>query len=155
MITEDQRLTGSGELDQDLIIDGVFAPGNSPGLVEVADFENNGVLEIELAGTEQAEFDRVIASGEAKLGGTLQVSLIDGFEPQVGDEFQFLTFATREGDFDNIEGLKLSETLSLVPFVTDTGYVLRATSTVGSGDCRTCKRCTAFDQCRQPSPSTI
>ncbi len=42
VITEDQRLTGSGELDQDLIIDGVFAPGNSPGLVEVADFENNG-----------------------------------------------------------------------------------------------------------------
>ena len=126
VIAEDQRLTGSGEADLDLVVDGVFAPGNSPGLVEVANFENNGVLEIELAGTDLVDFDRVIASGEAQLGGTLKISLIDGFEPQIGDEFQFLTFASREGDFDEIEGLKLSETLALVPFATDTGYVLKA-----------------------------
>jgi hypothetical protein len=126
VIAEDQRLTGSGEADQDLIVDGVFAPGNSPGLVEIVNFENNGVLEIELAGTDLVDFDRVIASGEAKLGGTLKVSLIDGFEPQAGDEFQFLTFASREGDFSEIEGLQLSETLALVPFVTDSGYVLKA-----------------------------
>ena len=118
VIAEDQRLTGSGEADLDLVVDGVFAPGNSPGLVEVANFENNGVLEIELAGTDLVDFDRVIASGEAQLGGTLKISLIDGFEPQIGDEFQFLTFASREGDFDEIEGLKLSETLTLLSQLT-------------------------------------
>ncbi|MDB4265285.1 LEPR-XLL domain-containing protein, partial [bacterium] len=126
VIESDERLSGSGETDKDLVIDGVFAPGNSPGLVEVNDFENNGVLEIELAGTAPEDFDRVIASGTAKLGGTLKVSLIDGFEPTIGDEFQFLTFASREGDFDTIEGIQLSETLALVPFVTDSGYVLKA-----------------------------
>ncbi|MDB4369581.1 LEPR-XLL domain-containing protein, partial [Akkermansiaceae bacterium] len=126
VIESDERLSGSGETEKDLVIDGVFAPGNSPGLVEVDDFENNGVLEIELAGTAPEDFDRVIANGTAKLGGTLKVSLIDGFEPTLGDEFQFLTFASREGDFDTIEGIKLSETLALVPFATDSGYVLKA-----------------------------
>ncbi|MCX8239306.1 MAG: LEPR-XLL domain-containing protein, partial [Akkermansiaceae bacterium] len=126
VIDQDQRLSGSGETNQDLVVDGVFAPGNSPGLVEVHDFETNGVLEIELAGTSPEDFDRVIATGGAKLGGTLKVSLIDGFEPRVGDEFQFLTFASREGDFNEIEGLMLSDTLALVPFVTETGYVLKA-----------------------------
>ncbi|MGY8659737.1 MAG: hypothetical protein ACKVKH_14000, partial [Verrucomicrobiales bacterium] len=128
VIDQDQRLSGSGETNQDLVVAGVFAPGNSPGLVEVENYENltNGVLEIELAGTSPEDFDRVIAAGGAKLGGTLKVSLIDGFEPRVGDEFQFLTFASREGDFNEIEGLKLSDTLALVPFVTETGYVLKA-----------------------------
>ncbi|MGJ8697979.1 MAG: LEPR-XLL domain-containing protein, partial [Verrucomicrobiaceae bacterium] len=126
VIEEGQRLSGSGKSDKDLVVDGVFAPGNSPGLVEVDDFENNGVLEIELAGTAAEDFDRVIASGGAKLGGTLKVSLIDGFEPEVGDEFQFLTFAMREGDFDSIEGLQLSDTLALVPFSTNSGYILKA-----------------------------
>ena len=39
VIDKDQRLTGTGETDKDLIINGVFAPGNSPGLVEVDDFD--------------------------------------------------------------------------------------------------------------------
>ena len=130
LIEQDQRLTGTGETSRDLVNDGVFAPGNSPGLIEVDDFENNGVLEIELAGTAAENFDRVIASGEARLGGTLRISLIDGFEPQVGDEFQFLTFSERSGDFDEIEGLRLNDSLALVPFATNTGYVLK---TVGIG----------------------
>ena len=129
VIEEGQRLSGSGQTDKDLVVDGVFAPGNSPGLVEVDNFESNGVLEIELAGTAAEDFDRVIANGQAKLGGTLKITLLDGFEPQVGDEFQFLTFAMREGDFDAIEGLKLNDTLALVPFATSTGYVLKAVGT--------------------------
>ncbi|MDA7529069.1 LEPR-XLL domain-containing protein, partial [Akkermansiaceae bacterium] len=126
VIDKDQRLTGTGETDKDLIINGVFAPGNSPGLVEVDDFDANGVLEIELSGTAAEDFDRVIASGHARLGGTLIISLLDGFEPQIGDEFQFLTFSSREGDFDEIEGLKLNDDLALIPFVTETGYILKA-----------------------------
>ena len=51
-------------------------------------------LEIEISGTSLGSFDRlehVLGAGVANLGGSLVVSLIDGFEPELGDTFEFLT----------------------------------------------------------------
>ncbi len=73
---------------------GTFAPGESPGLVA---FENDLVLQtgaalaIEIGGTTPgAEYDRVEVGGFATLRGTLQVSLLDGYTPAVGDSYAFL-----------------------------------------------------------------
>ena len=53
-------------------------------------------MEIELAGVGLGQFDRIehiLGSGIADLGGTLDVSLLGGFTPDVGDTFEIITAA--------------------------------------------------------------
>ncbi|MBA6152496.1 T9SS type A sorting domain-containing protein [Gelidibacter maritimus] len=80
--------------------DGVLSPGNSStaiGTYRFDDFINNytqtasGSLNIELAGTVAGvSHDQVIVKKIATLGGTLNVTLINGFEPAIGDVFTVL-----------------------------------------------------------------
>ncbi|EDY81587.1 hypothetical protein VDG1235_1205 [Verrucomicrobiia bacterium DG1235] len=133
IVEEQSTLSGSGDLGSDLANFGTVAPGNSPGTLEVADFANEGVLEIELAGTANGEFDRVLVSGAASLGGSLQVSLLDGFRPESGDRFTFIEWGAgqQSGDFSEFSGLDLGDGLSLMPIVTENGYDLVAIDASG------------------------
>jgi|26BtaG_2_1085354.scaffolds.fasta_scaffold03458_2 hypothetical protein len=80
--------------------DGVLSPGNPSnaiGTYRFDDFINNytqtatGSLNIELAGTVAGvSHDQVIVTRTATLGGTLNVTLINGFEPAIGDVFTVL-----------------------------------------------------------------
>ena len=80
---------------------GVLAPGNSPGLLTFEGdlvLESTATLEIELGGTTPGtEHDRIEVGGFATLVGELDVTLIDGFVPELGDNFGLL-FAS--GGFD-------------------------------------------------------
>jgi hypothetical protein len=52
-----------------------------------------GQLEIELGGTALGSFDRLehtLGAGVAQLGGSLNVSLLNDFEPSLGNTFEFL-----------------------------------------------------------------
>ena len=77
--------SGSGTIAGDLNNAGTVSPGNSPGLMTVeGDFAQSsaGTVLIELAGTTAGiEHDVLQVDGEASLGGTLEVSLLDGFSP--------------------------------------------------------------------------
>ena len=59
-----------------------------------------GVLEIELAGINSGEFDVLSITGQATLGGILEVSFLDGFLPEIGDTFDILTAGLISGEFD-------------------------------------------------------
>ncbi len=86
-------LGGSGFVPGSLVVAGSFTPGHSPGLVEVAgDFalESDAVLEIELAGTDPEDFDRILIEGTATLSGVVRVLLLDDFMPGPGDSFEVL-----------------------------------------------------------------
>jgi hypothetical protein len=90
------HLGGSGRVGAHVRVSGVFAPGHSPGYVEIkGDYvqDPGGVLEIELAGTDPADFDRVVVEGNALLSGVIQVLLLDGFVPSMGDIFEVLLAA--------------------------------------------------------------
>jgi len=90
--------TFNGTLTQD---GGTLAPGNSPGTTTITGGYNltAGSLEIEIGGTiAGTEYDRVEVAGFATLEGTLDVSLINGFTPSLGDSFGFLMAS---GGFDN------------------------------------------------------
>lgn len=80
---------------------GTLAPGNSPGLLTFEgdlDLDPTATLEIEIGGTTPGvDYDRVEVDGFATLQGTLDVTLLNGFVPEVGDDFAFL-FAS--GAFD-------------------------------------------------------
>lgn len=125
VVEDGQRLKGSGTFEGELVNEGTLAPGNSPGETRFDRFENEGTLQIEIAGTAESNFDRVIVAQDAVLDGALEVVLLDGFVPAAGDEFEFLTFASSEGDFSQIAGLQISDTRYFVPIKSDGGYKLR------------------------------
>jgi hypothetical protein len=70
-------------------------PGGSPGTLTVeGDYTQNtdGRLDIELGGLIPGdEHDVLAVDGDATLGGTLGLTLYDGYLPQMGDEFTVLT----------------------------------------------------------------
>jgi len=95
--------SGSGTISGDVNNSGgTISPGNSPGMLAIeGDFTqgDDGTLLIELAGTEH---DVLQVGGEVSLDGTLEVSLVDGFQPAPGDTFDIFDFGLITGDFDEI-----------------------------------------------------
>ncbi|RJP38135.1 MAG: hypothetical protein C4547_04920 [Phycisphaerales bacterium] len=92
-----QRLTNAG---------GSVSPGESPGTFTLeGDYEQgpDGALEIELGGrTPGQQHDVFVVTGDAAVGGALEILLIDGFEPQVGDTFTVMTYGSHSGEFDEV-----------------------------------------------------
>ena len=87
---------------------GTIAPGQSAGATMVAGdlMLNSGSLQIELGGLQPgSEFDVLDVLGAANLGGSLDVALIDGFNPQVGDFWQIVGAAG--GVFDVFDAVNL------------------------------------------------
>lgn len=108
---------------------GTIAPGPSTGLTTIdGDLTvNRGMLQIEIGGlVTGTEFDQLSVTGNATLGGKLNVRLTDGFVPGVGDTFTIMTFDSRIGDFDEYNGLDLGPGLRLEPGFTDHSLVLEA-----------------------------
>jgi hypothetical protein len=84
---------------------GTVSPGTSIGTLTVDGTYNqhsSSTLEIELGGTADGEFDVLAVNGLAILDGLVDVSLVNGFTPQIGDMFEFLT-ATNIVDVNVIE----------------------------------------------------
>jgi hypothetical protein len=75
----------------------------------------SGVLDINLGGTAPGQFDVLAVGGLATLDGTMNVSLVNGFHPSLGDAFKVLTFGSRSGIFSTINGLGLGGGLQLNP----------------------------------------
>lgn len=85
-------VTGVGAFGGTVAFSGGFSPGLSPTETEVENAIFISALEIEIGGLIAGdEFDKISASGFAILGGTLQITLIDSFAPDLGDEFIFLS----------------------------------------------------------------
>ncbi len=80
---------------------GTLAIGSSPGDLDVEAFTqtSTGTLEIELANVTPGSFDVLTVQGNAVLGGTLDVSLTNPFEPILGNNFTIL-----ETIFGNVSG---------------------------------------------------
>ncbi len=82
----------------DLLNEGTVSPGTldvvDVGLLNLGgDFTQalTGQLEIDLSGTGAGFFDTLAVTDLASLDGTLDVSLLAGFDPVVGDSFEILT----------------------------------------------------------------
>jgi hypothetical protein len=108
---------------------GKLAPGHSAGLTTISgDYtqQMNGVLEIEVGGlTASSQFDMLVVSGSAVLGGTLRISLINGFVPQAGYSFDFLNWGNRAGTFTALQLQSLGANLMWNSSLLYTSGVLR------------------------------
>src|SRR5207248_11134564 len=72
-------------------------------------------LNIDLGGTAAGAFDTLAITGTATLAGTLNLSLINGFVPSVGNTFQIITVASITGTFDTVLGADAAPSLLLAP----------------------------------------
>jgi len=94
--------SGSGTI----FFEQAFSPGNSPGEV---DFGGDLVLSsatdllMELAGTTAGvNYDHLDINGALWADGTLDIQLLDGFAPTLGDRFNLFDFNEVNGSFSNI-----------------------------------------------------
>jgi T5SS/PEP-CTERM-associated repeat protein len=104
------ELRGNGTLvapNRSVSIGGSIDPGLSPGILTFdADYvqTTTGQLKIEIAGTSAGLFDLLEITGDATLGGKLQLAFINGFAPRAGDQFNFLNVGgALSGTFASIE----------------------------------------------------
>src|SRR6185369_10537384 len=70
------------------------------------------------------DYDRAAITGAATLAGTLNISLINGFEPNIGDTFTIMTFGSRSGDFATVNGTTIPNGKAFQKTVNATSVVL-------------------------------
>jgi hypothetical protein len=109
---------------------GILAPGSSIGTTEIQGNYNqltDGMLEIEIGGTSAGQFDLVNVTGNAVLGGLLDVNLNNSFSPSVGQSWEIIDVAgTLSGTFAGLaEG---------APFANYSGTILSITYAGGDGN---------------------
>jgi hypothetical protein len=85
---------------------GVVAPGHSPGVLTiVGDYTQGtgGATEIDLGGAQAGTgYSQLKVSSLAQLAGAVDVKLVNGFTPTLGETFDFLTYGSRTGQYDQI-----------------------------------------------------
>ncbi|MGB0713274.1 MAG: hypothetical protein ACPGUC_06915, partial [Gammaproteobacteria bacterium] len=105
-------------IEFDVVNDGGrLEPGESPGVLNITGdyFQTvNGVLEIEIGGTNQGiDYDLLSVDGDLELGGTLELMLIDSFLPPLNTSFDVLDWTgSISGTFDNVYSLGATWDLS-------------------------------------------
>lgn len=93
--------------------EGILSPGNSDNFIAsytlFSDYIESGSFKVEIAGTAGAGVfvnghDKLISNRSVELNGELEVALINGFIPQVGDSFEILSAVNGiTGNYSNIK----------------------------------------------------
>lgn len=103
-ITLSGYIKGAGTFDN-VIFTGTYSPGLSPTVAAVGSITlpPASTLLMEVGGTTAGgSYDQIQATGTLSLGGTLAVSLINGFNPAAGNSFDILDWGTLSGTFSAI-----------------------------------------------------
>ena len=132
-------LTGNGNVGLgDVQALGDLAPGASPGLMAFGGDLTLGPsanLQIEIGGlTPGSEFDQLSVADTVLLDGTLDVTLIDAFEPNVGDTFNVVTATTVAGTLDAQLPALTGGAGWIVDYQSDSVTLIVAAAGDGNGD---------------------
>jgi T5SS/PEP-CTERM-associated repeat protein len=95
--------------------EGDLRPGASPGVMAFQGdvyFTPTLTAELELGGTAAGDEYDVLDFENVQLDGLLEVVLIDGYDPQLGDTFDILNWAALAGEFDGVSLPALSPGLA-------------------------------------------
>ena len=117
---------------------GTLGAGLSPGQLGLTGSltqQATSILEVELGGTQVGtEYDRINVSGAVAVAGTLDLTLINGYQPTVGDSLTILTYLSRSGagTFAAVNGMDIGGGLRLDTVFTATGLSIVVRS-VGAG----------------------
>ena len=110
------KIEGNGDIFANTHSTGLVSPGPTVGtltlhgnytqiapasIVNAGDPQSPfGILLVELASP--LSFDKLVVTGSATLGGTLQVSLLSGFTPTAGSAFDILDWGWQQGTFTTL-----------------------------------------------------
>ena len=100
----------------------VGAPTSTLTIVGSLSQSTTSVVAIEIGSLTQ--YDRLAVGGTANLDGSLDVRLLGGYIPDVGDSFQVMTFGSRSGDFATSTGLDIGGGLYFDPVYDGTSLTL-------------------------------
>jgi len=108
LVGPDPQVAGSGVNN----FAGMVTPGTSAGILTIdGNFTQGlaGTLEMEIAGYMPAtEYDQLVITGDAELGGTLALVFLDSFAPRAGDSFALTEVSgTTSGSFDSVNVVNL------------------------------------------------
>jgi hypothetical protein len=102
-------LAGAGSVAANVTLAGRLSPGVAPGGAATLALSGTyaqtaaGAFDVEIGGyLAGSQFDEVTVTGSATLAGALDVSLLGGFVPNVGDTFRILTVGSRAGTFSTL-----------------------------------------------------
>ena len=127
-LTINANVRGIGSFDN-VVMNGEFTPGFSPALSKNGSVTYTALnrMVIEIGGREPGqEFDRVEHS-LAHLGGTLDVRIIDGFQPLLGDQFEIITSEQPlQGSFTDIVVPSGNNGLQIRELINDNGIHMEA-----------------------------
>jgi hypothetical protein len=94
-------VTGAGSLTN-VTISGTYSPGNSFETVSTNNLTLavQSTLMMQMRGTTPGNgHDKIVDAGTLTIGGQLQVSYVNNFNPSLGDTFDLFDFATTTGTF--------------------------------------------------------
>ena len=106
---------------------GAVSPGSSAGTLTVdGNYTQgfDGVFAVEVGGTRPGQFDVLAITNNATLGGMLDVTFIDDFDPQIGQMFTIMTANDVFGVFDFVDscaGLSVAYNKTSVVLTITTG----------------------------------
>jgi subtilase-type serine protease len=102
-IEQSGTLTGVGTVLDTALLAGTLAPGNSTGEMH---FAQNLVMfdtaEVKMELASLSSFDRIIVDGIVLYDGTLSITLLGGYAPELGDTFDLFDGNSMPATFDNI-----------------------------------------------------
>ena len=128
-------LEGTGTIEGDVSNGAHVAPGLPTGTLSIEGTYTQtagGVLNVEIGGPASMQFDRLNISGPAMLNGTLDIRLIGGFAPTLGQTFEVMTFTSRSGSIATFNGTAIGGGLSIAPLIGDSDLTLQVVSESGS-----------------------
>jgi hypothetical protein len=123
-------LFGGGAVNYSLVDKAIVSPGdsNKTGILNVQQtYTQNsaGALNISIGGTTAGtQFDQLKVTKAATLGGTLNISLVNGFVPAIGATFNILTGSAVSGNFTTITGLPINGSEHFTETVNPTNVTL-------------------------------
>lgn len=99
LVKNSATLAGSGSIGGTVTVQagGTLMPGNSPGTITVGSLNvaNLAFLPIEIGPVS----DKIVSTGDIALGGSLAVSLVPGYTPDLGQTFTIMTANNITGGF--------------------------------------------------------
>jgi hypothetical protein len=114
---------------------------------------STGVLDISIGGTTAGtQFDQLNISSAAKLNGTLNLDLINGFVPTVGETFDILNASSVTGKFPTVTGTAINSTEEFTVAYNATNVTLDVVSDPKTSTAFSSANC---DPKATPEPSTL
>ena len=101
-------VNGVGDFTGPVTFSGTYTPGFSPAAIDMDDvtFKSSSTLVLEIGGTTPgSDHDQLNAAGTVGFGGVLDLRLINGFTPSIGQQFDLITLANSVGTFDSVLGV--------------------------------------------------